>query len=95
MITQPTYTFEQVMEKIGSDPTCYLTGQKIDLHKPRTYNLDHIIPVARGGDNSLDNMGLCTRAANMAKSDLLLSEFVDLCKQVVKQQTRGSNPHRD
>jgi len=86
MINQPTYTYEQVMEKIGPNPTCYLTGQPIDLSKPKTYNLDHITPVSKGGDNSLDNMGLCTRDANMAKNDLTLDEFIQLCKMVVNHQ---------
>ncbi len=83
MINQPTYTFEDVMNKIGPNPVCYLTGQPIDLTKPSTYQLDHILPVSRGGDNSLDNMGLCTKEANIAKSNLTVDEFKLLCQQVI------------
>lgn len=83
MLEQPSYTFEQVMEKIGPSPRCYLTGKSIDLNEPRSYHLDHIVPAARGGDNSLNNMGICTREANFAKRDLTVEEFHQLCKDVV------------
>jgi hypothetical protein len=42
------YTCKDVVNKLGKNPRCYLTGQKIDLNKPQTYNLDHIIPTSKG-----------------------------------------------
>ncbi len=83
-MSKVTLTYEDVMKKIGPNPTCYLTGESIELDKPSTYSLDHIIPISRGGDNSLENMGLCTRAVNQAKSDLLPDEFRTLCLKVIK-----------
>ena len=70
-------------EKIESNPICYLTGRPIDLSKPRTYSLDHIIPRSKGGDNSVNNLGLTAREANKAKSDLTLDEFLTLCYDVL------------
>lgn len=82
----PTFSLQELKDKIGENPVCYLTGRKIDLLKSRTYELDHIIPTSRGGDNSLDNCGLACREANQAKSDLTPEEFLELCQDVVNYQ---------
>ena len=60
----------------------------IDLNDPTSYSFDHIVPVAKGGTNELHNLGLTTKDANMAKSDLTLEEFVDLCVKVAKHYGR-------
>jgi 5-methylcytosine-specific restriction endonuclease McrA len=80
-------TFEQALEKFGPNPKCYLTGTPIDLSKPSTYELDHIIPKSRGGDNSIDNLGLASKQANQAKGNMTNEEFIALCKQIVKYQS--------
>jgi 5-methylcytosine-specific restriction endonuclease McrA len=77
------YTCQDVIDKFGNNPICYLTGKPIDLDKPETYNLDHIIPASRGGTNDLDNLGLCIKQANQAKGDLLIDELHDLCDQIL------------
>ena len=79
------FTTKQLLEKIGPNPECYLTGAPIDLNKSQTYHLDHIVPKSRGGDDSLDNCQIACREANQAKGDLFLEEFVALCKKVVKR----------
>lgn len=75
---------KDLIEKIGDKPKCYLTGKEIDLSISRSYHLDHIIPVSRGGDNSIDNCGIACREANNAKSDLMVDEFIELCKSVLE-----------
>lgn len=78
------FSAKDLLEKIGNQPVCYLTGVPIDLNKPRSYHLDHIVPKSRGGDDSLDNCQIACRDANQAKGDLLVEEFVELCNKVVK-----------
>lgn len=78
------YTYEDVIKKIGPNPRCYLTGKRIDLNKTDTYNFDHIIPSSKGGTNDLDNLGLCTPAANYAKGNLSLEELYKLCESILK-----------
>lgn len=78
------FSAKDLLEKIGKNPSCYLTGVPIDLNKPRSYHLDHIVPRSRGGDDSLNNCQIACREANQAKGDLLVSEFVELCKKVIK-----------
>lgn len=78
------FTLDQAIEKITENPKCYLTGDDIDIYNTNSYHFDHIIPRSRGGDNSLENLGICTKQANMSKSNLTPDEFIFLCKKVLE-----------
>lgn len=80
----PNFSVDDVIQKFGDNPTCYLTGELIDIHKPRTYQFDHIIPRSKGGTNTLDNLGICTKQINQSKRDMTPDEFVNMCKRVVQ-----------
>ena len=77
------YSCQDVIDKIGKNPVCYLTGQAIDLNQPETYNLDHIIPTSKGGSNDLDNLQICLKEANAAKGELTHEELYDLCEKIL------------
>ena len=47
-----SFTAQEFLKKVGDKPVCSLTGRPIDLMKPRSYQLDHIVPRSKGGDNS-------------------------------------------
>lgn len=83
-----TFTFEDVLAKFGDNPKCYLTGDYIDIYDTKSYQFDHIVPASKGGKNTLDNLGICTREANMSKSNHTLEEFYTLCEKILK--TRDS-----
>lgn len=78
------FGFSEVSAKIGDDPRCYLSGRNIDLSDPASFEFDHIVPRANGGDNSLENLGVAVKAANRAKHDLSHEEFLELCKDVLE-----------
>lgn len=80
------FSIEDVVQKLGLSPICYLTGESIDLNSPHTYCFDHIVPVSKGGENSLDNLGLLKSQVNKAKNDLTVLEFIDLCKKILEYQ---------
>jgi len=84
---KPDFTVEDVLDKVGDNPVCYLTGDSIDISKPRTYSFDHITPRSRGGTNGIDNLGLCTKVANQAKSNMTPDEFFLFCKKVVEHNS--------
>lgn len=84
MYNPVTFTVEDVINKVGQNPVCYLTGKTIEIDKPRTYQFDHVVPVARGGDNSLENLAIATKEANIAKNNMTNDEFVNLCKAVLE-----------
>lgn len=60
---------------------CALTGAT--LIPASNASIDHVLPKARGGDDSISNLQWVTFYANVAKRDLTHSEFVALCEQVV------------
>ena len=80
----PSFNIQDVIEKFGENPKCYLTGEQIDIQRPRTYSFDHIIPRSRGGKSTLENLGICTKRANASKTDMTPEEYAVLCKQVLE-----------
>ena len=81
---QQPYTCEDVVNKLGKKPRCYLTGKIINLNKPETYSLDHVVPVSKGGSNELENLQITCSEANSAKANLTLNEFYALCRKVLR-----------
>jgi len=79
-----TFGYKNVIEKFGINTTCYLTGRAINLVEPKTYNFDHVVPVSRGGDSTIENLGIACSVANRAKSDMMVNEFLALCKEVLE-----------
>lgn len=77
------YSIKDVVDKISSNPVCYLTGKNIDLQNGSSYHLDHIIPTYKGGTNDLDNLGICIAEANQAKGTLSVEELYQLCELIL------------
>ena len=54
-------------------PACWICGKPIDYTlrhpDPQAYVVDHKIPIATGGTDTLDNKAAAHRACNRAKSD--------------------------
>ena len=74
-VSHEPYTAKQVLEAYGSD--CHICGQPIDLTAPRWtaikgyelgLHLDHVIRLADGGSDTLDNIrpahGICNQIKN-------------------------------
>ena len=78
-----TFNYKDVQAKFGDHFPCALTGRPIDFNKPDTYEYDHILPISRGGDNSIDNLQIVCPEANRAKGMMTDQEFLELCKEVV------------
>ena len=75
--------YKELINKFGTKTKCYLTGRDIDITKD-DYNLDHIIPVSKGGDGSLENVGITISIANASKTNMTLEEYLDLCEEVLR-----------
>lgn len=76
-------SYKEVYNILAQNPRCYLTGTEIDLSKPDTYQLDHIIPISRGGTSTIENMGLTIKDANQAKRGMTNEELFDLCASII------------
>jgi hypothetical protein len=59
---------------------CALTGERLTRENA---HLDHVVPVARGGVGTVDNLRWITCDANQAKRSLLDSELFDLCRKII------------
>lgn len=78
-----TYSYKDVIETWGGTKVkCYLTGKEIDIMTDN-YQLDHKVPVAKGGTNEISNMRAVLPYANLSKSDMTVEEYLDLCKTVL------------
>ena len=78
-VIEEKFSTKEFMEEFSETDQCYLTGRKIDLADPLSYQLDHIVPKSKGGANTIDNCALATREANFAKGDLPIEEYLLLC----------------
>jgi hypothetical protein len=72
------YTEQDIFNKYGTD--CYLCQKSIDLNIPRTepegLNIEHVIPIVKGGPDTLENVRPSHRNCNLSKHDKDLEEFL-------------------
>lgn len=55
-------------------PPCHLCGNEIDYDaashlEPLSFTIDHIIPLAKGGTDTIDNLAAAHRKCNRDKGD--------------------------
>src|SRR5699024_3539461 len=72
--TVEVFGFDDLKAKSGN--TCYLCGEVIDysLRHPhsKSPSLDHIIPLSKGGDHSLENCAMTHLKCNLEKGAKIL-----------------------
>lgn len=68
--------------------TCYLTGALVPLAK---IELDHRIPVSRGGSFQVFNLGVTDARMNQAKSNRTQDEFMELLKLIKTWDDSGKS----
>lgn len=59
---------------------CALTGDKLCRDN---ISVDHIIPISKGGNNTIENIRLICFDVNIIKNSLLDSDFFTICKKIV------------
>lgn len=81
-----TFNYHDVHAKYGDHFQCSLTGRPLDWNNPSDYQYDHKVPIARGGDNTINNLQILCTEANQAKGHLTDEEFIELCKEIIQHQ---------
>lgn len=66
---------------------CYISGSFISNE---VVELDHKIPLVRGGKFALDNVGITSRYYNNVKGQMTEKEFRQLLKTVSKWEDKGA-----
>ena len=70
------YTLDEVLEKYGL--SCHICGKPIDLNAPRFQGkpgwrhglqIDHIVPISRGGSDTIDNVRPVHGFCNLSKGN--------------------------
>lgn len=68
---------------------CPLTGRKLTI---QNMSVDHIKPLSKGGDTSVNNLRLTVKDANLAKACLSDSELLLLALDIVKTLSGSYSP---
>jgi 5-methylcytosine-specific restriction endonuclease McrA len=69
---------------------CGLTGRAMT---PQTAELDHIVPISRGGSLEIGNLRWLCSEANQAKGKMLDHEFFAICEEVSEYIGRAALAH--
>jgi 5-methylcytosine-specific restriction endonuclease McrA len=68
---------------------CMLSGVDLD---PSTSNVDHVVPVSKGGKHVMENLVVLHRDVNRAKNTMIADQFVSMCCAIaVNVQQSGFN----
>ena len=79
-----SFNCNDVLKKFGINAKCYLTGEEFNLMTDNGYGLDHIVPPKKGGENTLENMGILNGVVNKMKGDMLMEELLIRCKKILE-----------
>lgn len=62
-----TITTNDVKSLLAKNNKCYWCGIKIDIKTSKSYHLDHYVPLAKGGTNTIENIVLSCCKCNLLK----------------------------
>ncbi len=54
---------------------CWYCGEVLNVAGKQSFEIDHVIPVSRGGSSDPDNLVASCRSCNGEKADMTLKEF--------------------
>jgi hypothetical protein len=74
---------------IRQEYRCALSGERLT---PANFALDHIVPIADGGNFSADNSQLVLKMVNRAKNTVSQCEFIAMCRNVAAHQNKKIPP---
>jgi 5-methylcytosine-specific restriction endonuclease McrA len=66
---------------LGEPKECYICGGAIICRSEA--ELDHVVPLSRGGETSLHNLRWAHKRCNRVKHDMMLDEMLDLMKKII------------
>lgn len=67
-----------ICREFGRDPAI---DYALPARDPRAFEADHLVPLARGGTDELDNLAASHRACNEWRSDRTVPEVIELARR--------------
>ena len=77
-------TATEIKNTLGEPNICHICGGLIESRKDA--ELDHVIPLSKGGKTSLDNLKWAHKLCNRMKHDLCLDEMVEHIEKILNYQ---------
>jgi 5-methylcytosine-specific restriction endonuclease McrA len=65
--------YDRILKRDGH--ICHICGQEIDVTNPKSLHFDHVVPLARGGTHSEENIRPSHSVCNLRKKDRLVEEM--------------------
>jgi 5-methylcytosine-specific restriction endonuclease McrA len=71
---------------------CHICGDKVSLElcRPETLSLDHLVPMSRGGANAKTNVAPAHRRCNQNRTNMTLGEFDSWLEKVSQFRGKGN-----
>lgn len=66
---------------------CAICGRYVSF---TDFTVDHIIPISKGGTNSMDNLQCACKTCNLIKQDILPDDLIDKLSEIIIYQTKKS-----
>lgn len=84
MAQAATVTAKMIMQLVEQQGyRCALSGRTLT---PETASLDHVVPLARGGEHGIENLWVVDQQINSAKGTMTVEEFQSMCRDVASYQ---------
>lgn len=81
-----TFDTKELIKKFGMAFKCPLSGREINLENFETYEFDHLLPVSKDGDNSIDNLQILSKEINQMKGGLTNEQLINNCIEILENQ---------
>lgn len=62
---------------------CYICEKEWSTWNPREMQIDHIIPITKGGTTTRSNLSVTCRKCNHSKSNMTYDELIEWCRHVI------------
>lgn len=90
LASMPTIDEVEAHLKAAGDHCCYCQV-KFASAKPRRPNMDHKLPISRGGGAEVENLALCCHRCNQIKGECTAEEFLALRGLVATWADKGKS----
>jgi len=65
---------------------CFYCNDNI---KTKTWHLEHVVPISKGGLNSFDNIAPSCKICNLMKGSLFKEDFINKCYKIVNNEFKN------